>query len=226
MNEFVDGEFLIKFVPGFTLAEINSTLLNNGAKFVHQPSPSNNEPILVQANDAAALEKVMNALSELPGVEYVQHNWVVSLQANSNDSYFTNGNLWGMYGDSSTPSNSFGSQAAEAWSNGFLGVNKTVIGVIDTGIDYTHPDLYLNIWINQKEISSTLRSSITDVDQDGVISFIDLNHAANVAYVTDLNANARIDAGDLLSDSRWEGGDDLDHNGYVDDIVDTLSFCK
>ena len=219
MSKFIDGEFLIKFVPGFTLTEINSLLLNNGAKFVHQPSPSNNEPILVQANDAAALEKVMNALSELPGVEYVQHNWVVSLQANSNDSYFTNGNLWGMYGDSSTPSNSFGSQAAEAWSNGFLGANKTVIGVIDTGIDYTHPDLYLNIWINQKEISNTLRSSITDVDQDSVISFIDLNHAANVSYVTDLNANGRIDAGDLLSDFRWKGGDDLDHNGYVDDIV-------
>ena len=35
----------------------------------------------------------------------------------------------------------------------------------------------------------------------------------------DLNGNGRIDAGDLLSDPRWEDGLDQDANGYLDDLI-------
>jgi subtilisin family serine protease len=91
--------------------------------------------------------------------------------------------------------------------------------VIDTGIDYTHPDLYLNVWINPGEIPTSLRSSLTDTDGDGIITFRDLNASANAAYVADKNGNGRIDAGDLLNDVRWENGVDDDANGYRDDLV-------
>src|SRR4029079_15566288 len=62
--------------------------------------------------------------------------------------------------------------AAEAWdlSTGSL---RTGVAVIDTGIDYTHPDLYRNIWINQAEIPTGVRTSLTDVDADGLITFGD-----------------------------------------------------
>ena len=33
---------------------------------------------------------------------------------------------------------------------------QAVVAVIDTGIDYAHPDLYLNIWINQAEIPAAI----------------------------------------------------------------------
>jgi subtilisin family serine protease len=48
-----------------------------------------------------------------------------------------------MYGDKTTPTNTYGSQAGEAWSAGYTGSMSTVVGIIDTGIDYTNPDLYL-----------------------------------------------------------------------------------
>ena len=32
-----------------------------------------------------------------------------------------------------------------------------VTAVIDSGLDYTHPDLYLNVWLNQGEIPVALR---------------------------------------------------------------------
>ncbi len=143
----------------------------------------------------------------------------VTIQATPNDARYTDGSLWGMYGDASSPVNQFGSQAAEAWAQGHTGSMSNVIGVIDTGIDYTHPDLYLNIWLNQREIPITLRASLSDIDSDGLITFRDLNGSANATYVLDYNGNGRIEAGDLLNDARWENGTDEDGNGYRDDLI-------
>jgi subtilisin family serine protease len=143
----------------------------------------------------------------------------MTIQAAPNDARYMDGSLWGMYGDASSPANQFGSQAAEAWAQGHTGSMTNVIGVIDSGIDYTHPDLYLNIWLNQREIPTTLRASLSDIDSDGLITFRDLNGAANASYVLDYNSNGRIDAGDLLNDTRWENGADEDGNGYLDDLI-------
>ena len=143
----------------------------------------------------------------------------VTIDAVSNDTAYNNGNLWGMYGDKTSIVDQFGSQAGEAWAAGFTGSMKTVVGVVDTGIDYTHSDLYLNVWLNQGEISTTLKAGLRDTDGDGLITFRDLNNSVNAAYVTDLNRNGYIDAGDLLKDARWANGTDQDGNGYKDDLI-------
>ena len=144
---------------------------------------------------------------------------LVSIMAISNDPGYTQGSLWGMYGDKTVTVNQYGSQAGEAWAAGFVGSTKTVIGVIDTGIDYTHQDLYQNIWLNQKEIPTAIYASLSDINNDGLITFSDLNATANRAFVADKNTNGYIDAADLLSDSRWADGIDTGANGYVDDLV-------
>ena len=143
----------------------------------------------------------------------------VYIEIFSNDPKYTDGGLWGMYGDATPIANAYGSQAGEAWAAGYTGSGKGIVGVIDTGIDYTHPDLYLNVWLNQGEISNTLRPTLADVDLDGLITFHDLNNVANAARVTDINLNGYIDAGDLLNDVRWENSIDENGNGYVDDLV-------
>lgn len=143
----------------------------------------------------------------------------VSIAAVSNDPGYVNGTLWGMQGDATAIANAYGSQAGEAWAAGHIGSTKTVVGVIDTGIDYTHPDLYLNIWLNQREVPITLRASLSDIDFDGLFTFRDLNHSSNASFVIDYNRNGRIDAGDLLNDVRWENGFDDDGNGYRDDLI-------
>jgi subtilisin family serine protease len=163
--------------------------------------------------------RAVEALSQLSAVAYAEPNWVVSNDAIVDDPGYASGTLWGMYGDASSPKSLYGSQAAEAWANGAIGSTKVVVGVIDSGIDYRHPDLHLNLWLNGGEIPAQLRLSLADVDRDGIITFRDLNAPENAQFVLDVNKNGRIDAGDLLNDPRWENGADEDANGYTDDLV-------
>ncbi|WP_397419947.1 S8 family serine peptidase, partial [Phenylobacterium sp.] len=173
----------------------------------------------VQLGQGVTIEAALEILSKHPGIDFAERDWQVAGQDLSNDTAFLAGQTWGLYGDLSTPANAFGSQAAEVWAAGNTGSSKVAVGVIDSGVDYTHPDLYLNIWLNFAEIPTAFRSLLVDVDADGVIGFRDLNDGRNSAYVSDLNANGRIDAGDLLQDSRWENGVDNDANGYIDDLI-------
>lgn len=171
----------------------------------------------VQLSGSIGIDKAISMLSRQPGVKFAEANFIVGTQATSNDSQYTSGGLWGMRGDIS--GNKFGSAADEAWGAGYTGSSKTVVGVVDSGIDYRHPDLYLNIWLNQGEIPTALRGVLVDTDSDGLITFRDLNHSANQSYVKDVNGNRYIDAGDLLNDIRWEDGIDTDANTYRDDLI-------
>lgn len=179
----------------------------------------------ISVTDGRDLNQVIESYRKQPGVLSVEVNQQYNTLETSNDPRYLDGSLWGMYSDDSPASgptgttNAFGSQAEQAWLSGQIGSMRTIVGVVDTGIDYTHPDLYLNIYLNQEEIPSAFRSGLIDIDGDGVITFRDLNSPLNSSFVSDLNSNSRIDGGDLLQDSRWENGVDEDSNGYVDDLV-------
>ena len=133
-----------------------------------------------------------------------------------NDPLFTE--QWGL-DDTGQSGGTFDADidAPAAWSVS-TGDTSIIVAVIDTGVNYTHEDLYLNIWLNQGEIPPTLASSLIDTDADGMITYRDLNQPVNAGYTSDLNATGYIDAGDLISDPVWSDGVDTDGNGYVNDI--------
>jgi subtilisin family serine protease len=210
-------ELLVQFRADSNAADQALAVSNaGGASASVIRSAADGDLLLVSVGPGNSAEAVMNALSRNPNVAFAEANSAISVQG-SNDTRYASGGLWGMYGDTTSPVNQFGSQAGEAWARGFTGSTKTVIGVIDTGIDYTHSDLYLNIWLNPGEIPGNL--GLIDTDADNLITFRDLNNSANAHAVRDVNANGRIDAGDLLNDTRWENGVDNDGNGRIDDLI-------
>lgn len=216
-NSFNAGASALKQVRGQRVRSFQTSLMRAKGKGLVE---------VIALPPGSSASEAISAYKNVPGVVAVEPNFVYKSVETSNDPLYTSGSLWGMYsGDSpavgpSGTTNQFGSQAEQAWSLGHVGNTRVVVGVIDTGIDYTHPDLYLNIYLNQGEIKTLpFYSSLTDVDGDGLITFRDLNDPANSASVTDVNTNGRIDAGDLLNDSRWENGLDGDNNGFIDDLV-------
>lgn len=216
-KNFIDGELIVKFTGAAGREAALASVGGHAAEVLR--NLADGEVVRIRIGNGLSVEQAIDILSKRPGIAFAEPNYIVSVDAVSDDTAYTDGQLWGMYGDETSPANQYGSQAGEAWAAGHVGNAKVVTGIIDSGIDYTHPDLYLNIWLNQNEISATLRAALTDVDADGLIGFRDLNDAANAASVSDLNGNGRIDAGDLLADPRWEDGTDQDGNAYVDDLI-------
>lgn len=115
---------------------------------------------LVQLAPGLDVLKAVQKLQRNPLVALAEPNWVIQQQSISNDPYYTSGSLWGMAGDASTPANQYGSQAAEAWAAGATGSSSVFVGIIDEGIDFSHPDLASNIWTNPFD-------PLDGVDNDG-----------------------------------------------------------
>ncbi|MGK7866993.1 S8 family peptidase [Falsiroseomonas sp. E2-1-a20] len=217
------ADILVQFSPGLAPALLDQALggiAPTAIETIRGDLPGQDDGLLLRLTlpPELGIAEATALLSAQPGVVFAEQDWQVSVEAVANDASYANGSLWGMYGDETARKNAFGSQAGEVWADGETGSTKVVVGVLDSGINYTHADLYLNVWINQNEIPVTFRSSLADGDGDGLITFRDLNLAANKSFVTDINRNGRIDAGDLLKDKRWANGNDQDGNGYKDDL--------
>ena len=75
-----------------------------------------------------------------------------------------------------------------------------IVADTDTGMNLQHPDLYDNVWINQAEIPASVLPNLTDVYDDGVITFTDLNNPVNQGSgkITDTNGVGII-TGDRLA---------------------------
>jgi subtilisin family serine protease len=91
---------------------------------------------------------LISDLSAQADVEYAEPDYIVHAALTPNDPYFGLGYLWGL-NEISAPS---------AWSIS-TGSTANVVAVIDTGIDYTHPDLAANIWSAPTAYTVTIAGS-------------------------------------------------------------------
>ena len=179
--EFVPGELLVQFKEGATATARTRALGRVGGAVA--------EDILTAAMRAAGrrvgvtrvrvggdVQRAIAALRADADVEFAEPNWIYRHNATSNDTYVTNGSLWGMTG-------TFGSQASVAWAANKLGSPTVYVGIIDEGYMYAHPDLAANAAKNPLEAAG--RAGVDD-DGNGLVDDVyGWDFAGNNASVFD-----------------------------------------
>ena len=144
-REVAAGEVLLKFrrppqpellteIRGLTNAESIQTIGRSGLRRLR-----------ARGLDVPAL---LQLLANHPDVLYAEPNYIVKAFTEPNDPSFPQ--LWGLRNTGQIINGSVGVagadiHAVDAWNISF-GSTAQVVAVIDTGIDYTHPDLATNVW--------------------------------------------------------------------------------
>ncbi|MEJ7830393.1 MAG: S8 family peptidase [Segetibacter sp.] len=169
-EKFEPNELLVKFKKG--------TSETDKAKALAKMSGKMKEHILTKAMEQLGDEEgvyliqtsldALEAISKAKGVEFefAEPNYIYTYDAISTDPYYTNGSLWGMHGDATSPANQFGSQAGEAWAAGHTGSKSVYVGIIDEGIQFTHPDLNSQVWTNPYDPANGIDDDLNGLVDD------------------------------------------------------------
>lgn len=159
---------------------------------------------IVELGTEAALAEALALYAADPHVEYAQPDHVLELDALPNDPFLVSNGSWGqafadLWGLARI-------RAPEAWevSRG----EGVLVAVVDTGLDYLHPDIIDNVWINPGE----------DLDHDGRVGAADLNGIDDDqnGFVDDLRGFDFGDSIDLDGDGGYDGPGDVSDNDPFD----------
>jgi len=155
------------------------------------------DPIQTQSSTGIERVPLINKIKELESsglFEYVEPDWRLSVNLEPEDLAYADGRLWGLKNDGSNEGElNADINASEAW-NYTTGSKSVVVGVIDTGIRYTHQDLADNMWKNPNEIAGD------GIDND------------NNGYVDDVFGLNALEA----------SGDPFDDNGHGTHCAGTI----
>jgi subtilisin family serine protease len=168
------NELLVQFRPGVddaARAAVRGAAQASLADAMHTLAMTDaNQGVMerIVVPEGVSMESALQLLRSNPNVLYAEPNALLQSGVISNDPYYTTtSRLWGMYSDDSPTAigpagttNQYGSQAEEAWNNGNIGSRSVVVGIIDEGFQFTHPDLAANVWTNPFD-------PVDGVDNDG-----------------------------------------------------------
>ena len=166
-TNFSSDRVIVKLKPGANSNEISNLQAQIG---VTQVTKASQLGIDIWQIPSGTVEQTISAYKDDPRFEYIEPDYIITLddvqkpsstqessgkitpQATTpNDPGYSQ--LWGLNNTGQSAGTADADiDAPEAWDIQ-KGNPNLVIGVIDTGVDYNHPDLVGNIWTNPGEIA-------------------------------------------------------------------------
>lgn len=159
------GQILVRFKP--TVTNPASLQLVEGTR-VSAPLPLVSGVWVVSLSSGVTVDEALAAYRASPLVVSAQADRIISLTVTPNDPGYTD--TWGLNNTGQTGGTPDADiDAPEAWDIA-TGAGQ-IVAVLDTGVDFTHPDLAANMWVNPLE-------TVDGLDNDGN-GFIDDIHGAD-----------------------------------------------
>jgi subtilisin family serine protease len=167
-DAFAEGEALVVFKPGVDRAAAGRVLGRHALKLDrHFARISKNRQRVTgfvkgKGHTTTALLKMLQADAN---IDVAEPNYLRRIRSTiPNDPEFSK--LWGLKNSGQTVNGIVGTSGTDtnflpAWKLARASSADIVIGVVDTGVDITHPDLAANIWTNPGEIPAN------GIDDDG-----------------------------------------------------------
>ncbi|WP_438963177.1 S8 family peptidase, partial [Nonlabens sp.] len=144
---------------------------NNG----FQPEPPRsmkNVFIITTSNEQEDILALVDQLNNDPNIDYAEPNYIFNIDDFEVDKVITkeDSHMLSSVSNATQPNDPlYGSQSNitttnidDVWSQYTTGDGSQVVAIIDTGGDYTHPDLAANTWVNQAELNG-----VDGFDDDG-----------------------------------------------------------
>jgi subtilisin family serine protease len=155
--EYRPGEILVKFKADATDEQIQSFAESYGADRTERLVPFNPESTsvldqwrILHFTSEVDIPQIRDAIARDTAIESVELDYKLEFDWDSsgkpNDDSF--GQLWGLNNTGQNGGlNDADIDAPEAWQIQ-KGSRDVIVAVLDTGVDYNHPDLINNIWTN------------------------------------------------------------------------------
>jgi subtilisin family serine protease len=169
--DYAPDEVIVKFKSGANSTSLLNALEISGDAALRETTQTLG--IQLWGLDGISVKDAIALYSQDPSIEYIEPNYRISVEQTPNDPSFSE--LWGLHNTGQlggTPDADI--DAPEAWDIQ-TGDGSVIVGVIDTGVDYTHSDLMNNIWTNSGETPGN------DIDDDSN-GFVDDYYGWDFAY--------------------------------------------
>jgi len=185
---------------------------------------------LVKLEGSRTVSQAVKEYQRESAVSYAEPNYIVHAFAIPNDPFYSQ--LWGLKNTGQMVNGITGKAGADiktepAWAM-TTGSTSVVVGIVDTGVDYTHPDLAANIWSNPGGIGgcsagthgyNAITLTCNPLD--------DNNHGTHVSGTIGAVGNNGIGVVGINWTTRIMGLKFLDANGsgYIADAVTAIDFA-
>ncbi len=156
-EDFVADTIILEFEDNIADVTRTSLLMQQGLELIKEFNTI--DAIVVGTEPGVDILDAVERLSDLPQIRYAEPDYVLRTDLAPNDPQYPLQWHYDNTGQTGgTPDADI--DLPEAWDI-TTGTTQTVIAVIDSGMDLTHPDIVSNLWVNPGEIAGD------GIDNDG-----------------------------------------------------------